>query len=143
MEGEAADVQDELSSGMSEADAAKLAEGDVVAFSAGPNSVGLLVLDATHPDQALVTGRKLVPTEQGSWSQRRWTVEVRQGAAVRQQEAYKDLLCLVELESGRLTPASIEALRGVGVVLYILYLGRPRPCRNGAGSCILSIRGLG
>ena len=58
-----------------------------------------------------------MPSEQGSWSQRRWAVDVRQGAAVRGQEAYKDLLCLVELEDGRLTPASMEALRGVGVVL--------------------------
>ena len=74
-------------------------------------------MDDTHQEQALVSGRRLQPEEQGSWAKRAWTIEQRTGAAVRGQEAYKDLLCLVELEGGRLTPASLEALRGVGVVI--------------------------
>ena len=102
---------------MSAKEATKLGDGNVAAYASGSDLVGLLVVDATHPEHAFVSGRGLVPTEQGSCSQRRWAVDVRQGAAVRGQEAYKDLLCLVELEDGRLTPASMEALRGVGVVL--------------------------
>ncbi len=91
-------------------------EGDIVAYVVG-DQAGLLVVDETHKEQALVSGRKLAPTGPGSWSQRTWQIEQRGGSAVRGQEAYRDLLCLVELEEGKLTPASAESLRSSGVVL--------------------------
>ena len=97
-------------------EAARLVEGDIVAYVVG-DQAGLLVVDETHKEQALVSGRKLAPTGPGSWSQRTWQIEQRGGSAVRGQEAYRDLLCLVELEEGKLTPASVESLRSSGVVL--------------------------
>ena len=102
---------------MGEEDAGRLTSGDVVAVAAGENAVGLVVVDDTNAAQKLVSGRKLAPENRpGSWAQRIWSIETRQNAAVRTQENYEDLLCLVRLEEGRLTPASLEALRGVGVV---------------------------
>ena len=97
-------------------EAARLVEGDIVAYSVG-DQAGLLVVDETHEEQALVSGRKLVPIGLGAGPQKSWQIEQRGGGAVRSQEAYHDLLCLVELEEGKLTPASVETLRGSGVVL--------------------------
>ena len=82
------------------------------------NAAGaLVVIDAVHAEQQRVSGRKLVAMGQGPWRERLWQVDVSCGAAVAVQLSWKQLLCNVELEQGKLSGGSIDAMKKVGVVV--------------------------
>ena len=105
---------------MPRAEIDQLQKGDLLAIEvgeAGEEEVRNAALEFLHKGQSLVAVFAMAPVGLGTWAQKTWSLEQREGTAVTEQHSFSRHIARVELDRGRLSCGSLELLRrrGVGV----------------------------